>query len=143
MAKKEIPAKKKGTKKICLGDTANFFHDPYTNTAIAKGEVKELEPRVLNAKRVRTALASGHLQVFTGDGDEADPAELGAEAVEKLVKKITALHKSGKDVAKTAEAFDMDGLVNIAETFDMEKEEGDTKETLVAAIFEKLEAKKD
>jgi len=121
------------TKKITLGAQSSYFHDPYTNTSIAKGEVVEIEESKLRTKRIRSAMASGHLEIATSIDVELD--ELDGE---KLIKKITALATSGKDSKKAASAFNNDEVSYLCEKFEIEPEESDTKQTLVDALFAKI-----
>lgn len=133
MAKGDKSAKAVKTSTVCLGDNANFFHDAFTGITLAKGEKKELTGIQLRTKRIKAALSAGHLQYFTENLGGVDEEDLV-----KLVKKIKGLATSGKDAKKTADAFTMDALIAIAEDFDLEPEENDTKETLVEAIFAKV-----
>lgn len=133
MANKEV--KKPKTRKITLGDTANYFHDSFTGITIAKGEVKEVEERQLRTKRIRNAISSGHLAYPNPDADEEVLTD--SEKLEALVEKIRTASVSGKDIKKTAAMFTMPELEAIAKHFELEPEETDTKETLVEAIFGK------
>lgn len=133
MAKGDKAAKAVKTTTVCLGDNANFFHDAFTGITLAKGEKKELTNIQVRTKRIKAALAAGHLQHYTESAGEID-----SEDLEKLVKKIKGLAAAGKDVKKTSDAFTLEALIAIAGDFDLEPEDNDTKETLVEAIFAKV-----
>jgi len=130
-------ATKAKTKKITLGENANYFHDSFTGITLAKGDIKEVEERQLRTKRIRNAFATGHLAYPTLE----DSGNTDEEALDVLVTKIKLAATSGKDVKKTAAMFSTKQLEAIAESLEIEPEETDTKETLVEAIFGKVSNK--
>lgn len=129
------------TRFVTVNENANIFHDQTTGITIIKGQKKELNEYQLNTKRIRAALASGHLVYATADEDPI-PTISKEEKTAALVKKISGLYKAGTDPKKIEKQFSLEDLKDIATNFEITPEDGDTKATLVEAIIEELSAKK-
>lgn len=127
---------------VTVNENANIFHDQTTGITIIKGEKKELNDYQLNTKRIRAALASGHLVYATEENDPI-PTISKEEKTKALVKKIQALYKAGTDPKKIEKQFSLEDLKDIATSFDITPEDDDTKATLVEAILEEISAKKE
>ena len=121
---------------VTVSENANIFHDPFSGLTIAKGEVKELALSQLASKRVRTALASGHL-VY------AEPTLKEGEkkiepTVEELESKFLELASTEEGKAKLVKSFNLDQLKVLATHYGFELEATDTKASLVESILSEL-----
>ena len=124
---------------VKLGDKANIFHDQSTGLTICKGDVVELTPRQLLQKRVKAAIAAGHLQ-YTTPAQAKEEKKLSAEeSLKVLSKKFKDLYDAGKEPAKIAKAFTLDELKLLAEQAEIQIEKDDTKETIAQAICEEID----
>lgn len=121
-------------KYLKLGKRANIFHDPSVGLTITKGDVKEVAAAILNNKRVKTAIHSGHLVVVD------EPVEEKVENLEDTVKgnleKLSSMAQAGKSIKDIAKAFKLDELKLMAEAEGIEVEESDTKEDILGVLLE-------
>lgn len=121
-------------KYLTLGKRANIFHDPSVGLTITKGDVKEVAAAILNYKRVKTAIHSGHLVVVD------KPVEEKVENLEDTVKgnleKLSSMSQAGKSIKDIAKAFKLDELKLMAEAEGIEVEESDTKEDILGVLLE-------
>lgn len=122
--------------KIALGKKAGIFHDQSTGITIKKGEIKELTDNQLKSKRVRQALNGGHLVVAVEKGFTEDKVK---DNIDDLNKKFSDLVSNGTDNDKIAKSFNFDQLKMLAEKYEIELEESDTKVDVVKALVENLE----
>lgn len=133
-------------KNVCLGDNANFFHDPYAQVTIGKGEVKELNTMQLNSKRVKAALAQGHLSYATAEpSTNASKTKPKASTTDALAKKFENIAKANSskgeagvvvyDFEAIAKKFKFEELKVLAELNEVEVEEGDTEVILVETLL--------
>lgn len=128
-------------KYIQLGEKANFFHDPYTGLTLAKGETKELTNVQFSSKRVRAALSQGHLAYAEApDANTAEKAEVTVDLEATVKKYEDLLPKFVKDEVVNVEGlsrkFSLGEVKALAEHFEIEVEENDTKVSILKAITE-------
>lgn len=125
---------------VTLGPKAQVFSDPATGIYIKKGQVVELSVDQLRTSRIQKAFQGGHLVV----ADVANKVVAASQAInqpaELPLDKFKRLLESGATDKKLEKAFSLDNLKKVAQALDLEPEEGDTKETLIAAIKEELQA---
>lgn len=127
------------TFKVKLGSKAYTFHDSYTGITVCKGEIKELTAYQLNSKRVKSALASGHL-VYSYDEIKEPKTVEDTNRIKNLKSKFESMYKSGTDESKLEKSFNLSDLKLIAKEFDVIPDEGDTKADLVKAIIEEIDS---
>lgn len=121
-------------KYLTLGKRANIFHDPSVGLTITKGDVKEVDAAILNYKRVKTAIHSGHL-VFV-DKPVEEKVENLEDTVKDNLEKLSSMAKAGKSIKDIAKAFKLDELKLMAEAEGIEVEESDTKEDIIGVLLE-------
>ena len=121
-------------KYLTLGKRANIFHDPSVGLTITKGDVKEVAAAILNYKRVKTAIHSGHLVIVD------KPVEEKAINLEDVVKgnleKLSSMSQAGKSIKDIAKAFKLDELKSMAEAEGIEVEDSDTKEDILGVLLD-------
>ncbi len=130
----------KNVKYITVGDNANFFHDAYSGVTISKGEVVALTANQLVSKRVKSALAQGHLVYTEKPGEEKEVTVDLPALISKLETVSKANSKTVEDVvtynyAAIAKKFSMDELKALCADNEIEVEEEDTKVTLLTALL--------
>ena len=121
-------------KYLTLGKRANIFHDPSVGLTITKGDVKEVAAAILNTKRVKTAIHSGHLVVV--DKPVEEKVENPEDIVKGNLEKLSSMTQAGKSIKDIAKAFKLDELKLMAEAEGIEVEESDTKEDILGVLLE-------
>lgn len=121
-------------KYLTLGKRANIFHDPSVGLTITKGDVKEVDAAILNYKRVKTAIHSGHLVVV--DKPVEEKVENLEDTVKDNLEKLSSMAQAGKSIKDIAKAFKLDELKLMAEAEGIEVEESDTKEDIIGVLLE-------
>lgn len=121
-------------KYLTLGKRANIFHDPSVGLTITKGDVKEVAAAILNSKRVKTAIHSGHLVVV--DKPVEEKVENPEDIVKGNLEKLSSMAQAGKSIKDIAKAFKLDELKLMAEAEGIEVEESDTKEDILGVLLE-------
>lgn len=124
---------------VQLGENASVFHDMKTGLTITKGQTVELNLQQQMNPKIKAALGGGHLVRVIGL-----PKEI--KEIEKEVKynpeedkvKFIDLFNQGLDIKKLANNFNLIQLKGIAELFEIEVEEDDTKASIVEAIVGEL-----
>lgn len=119
---------------VTLGNRAYSFHDPALGISIARGEVKELSERQMQSRRIRAALNAGHLRIVTEDPKQV--AKYTEEDIEKLDKKLRKQVDKGVDPQKIASNFTDEEAKLLANKHNIELEESDTLESIIAAIVD-------
>lgn len=137
--KKTKAAKPARTYKVRLGAQANFFYDPHTGIKVLKNKVIELTARQYQAKKIRAALNSGYLALVS---DENEVPAKDESKVETNKEKFEALLKAGATTKKIADSFTQEAIKDLAEEYEVEPEEKDTKEEIVKVIIETIEENK-
>lgn len=127
-----------GKKRVKLGATANVFHDQTTGITVSKGEVVELNYHQLNSKRIKSALAGGHLVYTNDEMDKFEKEESKENLIEKLRIKSKKLFEKGVDPVKASDGFTLEELKMLAKDHEIEVDNDDTKATIMTAIFEDL-----
>lgn len=127
-----------GKKRVKLGPNANVFHDQTTGITISKGESIELNMYQLNSKRIKNALAGGHLIYSNEELDNFNKQEEKEQLIEKLKLKSVKLFEKGTDPTKAAEGFTLDELKLLASEHEIEVDDNDTKVSIMKAIFEDI-----
>lgn len=127
------------TKRIMLGESAQSFFDASTGIFIGKGEVKELSVRQYSSPKIKKALTNGHLVVVMG----SSIPDLNEEKAEDLKSKFDTLVNQGMETSKIAKAFTLPEIKVVAEQYEITADDDDTVETLVEAIINDIEGKKD
>lgn len=123
---------------VTISENANIFHDPFSGVTIAKGEVKELALSQLASKRVRTALASGHLVYAEPEPPVKEGEKKVEPTVEELESKFLELASTEEGKAKLVKSFNLDQLKALATHYGFELEATDTKASLVESILSEL-----
>lgn len=120
--------------KIKLGSKAGVFHDPSIGLTIHPGEVVEISEAKASSPRIKIALNGGHIVVATAE------VEVKEEAidVEAIKAKFLEMVEAKKEPKKIAKAFNINQVKALAKAYEIEPEEGDTKDDLVNAILEDL-----
>lgn len=126
-------------KYVKVGAKANIFHDQSTGITVCKGEIVELNQAQLVSKRVRAALAAGHLEYANPELEKDLLKEEKAEKLPELSKRFHDMYKSGKDSKKASEAFTLAELKQLAEASEIEIDDNDTKATIAQALYEDIE----
>lgn len=124
---------------VQLGENASVFHDMKTGLTITKGQTVELNLQQQMNPKIKAALGGGHLVRVIGLPKEV-------KEIEKEVKynpeedkvKFIDLFNQGLDIKKLANNFNLIQLKGIAELFEIEVEEDDTKASIVEAIVGEL-----
>lgn len=117
---------------ISLGKKAGIFYDPSVNLLVKKGQVVEVEESKLSSPKVKNALNGGHLIIVQG---EAQKSQL---SLDDLQSKFVDLLDAGTNPKKISSSFTLDQLKQLAESYNLEVEESDTKLSLVEAISEEI-----
>lgn len=117
---------------ISLGNKAGIFYDPSVNLLVKKGQVVEVEESKLRSPKVKNALNGGHLILVHG---EAQKPQL---SLDDLQSKFVDLLDAGTNPKKISSSFTLDQLKQLAESYNLEVEESDTKLSLVEAISEEM-----
>nr|DAQ12679.1 MAG TPA: hypothetical protein [Caudoviricetes sp.] len=124
---------------VQLGEHASVFHDMKSGLTITKGQVVELNLQQQMNPKIKAALGGGHLVRVIGLPKEV-------KEIEKEVKynpeedkvKFIDLFNQGLDIKKLANNFNLIQLKGIAELFEIEVEEDDTKASIIEAIVGEL-----
>lgn len=124
---------------VQLGENASVFHDMKTGLTITKGQVVELNLQQQMNPKIKAALGGGHLVRVIGLPKEV-------KEIEKEVKynpeedkaKFIDLFNQRLDIKKLSNNFNLTQLKGIAELFEIEVEEDDTKASIVEAIVGEL-----
>lgn len=131
-------------KKVTLGKQASIFHDPSVGLTITTGEVVTLTSRQSSSPRVMKAIRAGYLVDASSITPKEvkhkeTPAEAPKEEVQlnpsELVEQFNSIVEKGKSPKDIANSFNKDELTAIANEFDIEVEESDTKVSIVEAIL--------
>ena len=89
------------SKKVRLGKKAESFFDPTTRLQVLKGQVVTLERKHLKSKRVKSALAGGHLEYTdnsaNSDGNEYSPMDAKPGEYDSKGAKIGSKSTSKKE----------------------------------------------
>lgn len=117
---------------ISLGKKAGIFYDPSVNLLVKKGQVVEVEESKLSFPKVKNALNGGHLIIVQG---ETQKPQL---SLDDLQSKFMDLLDAGTNPKKISSSFTLDQLKQLAESYNLEVEESDTKLSLVEAISEEM-----
>lgn len=121
-------------KYITLGEKANFFHDPYSGITLTPQEVKEVSSKQLSSKKIKQALAQGHLSYTDAPDTEVTKETVSTEATQVKFEKLKA--QFGDDLAGMAKKLTIPELKVLAEVAEVEVEEGDSKVDILKAILE-------
>lgn len=117
---------------VQLGENASVFHDMKTGLTITKGQMVELNLQQQMNPKIKAALGGGHLVRVVGL-----PKEVNYNPEEDKAKFIDLLNQ-GLDIKKLSNNFNLTQLKGIAELFEIEVEEDDTKASIVEAIVGEL-----
>lgn len=117
---------------VQLGEKASVFHDMKTGLTITKGQTVELNLHQQMNPKIKAALGGGHLVRVVGL-----PKEVNHNPEEDKAKFID-LFNQGLDIKKLSNNFNLIQLKGIAELFEIEVEEDDTKASIVEAIVGEL-----
>lgn len=121
---------------VQLGDKASVFHDMKTGLTITKGKTVELNLVQQMNPKIKAALNGGHLVRVIGLPKEVKP-EVKYNPEEDKAKFIE-LFDQGLDIKKLSNNFNLAQLKGVAELFEIEVEEDDTKASIVEAIVGEL-----
>ena len=122
---------------VQLGENASVFHDMKTGLTITKGQVVELNLAQQMNPKIKAALGGGHLVRVIGLPKEVKKEEVKYNPEEDK-EKIIELFNQGLDIKKLANNFNLAQLKGVAELFEIEVEEDDTKASIVEAIVSEL-----
>lgn len=117
---------------ISLGKKAGIFYDPSVNLLVKKGQVVEVEESKLHSPKVKNALNGGHLIIVQGESQKPQLS------LDDLQSKFVDLLDAGTNPKKISSSFTLDQLKQLAESYNLEVEESDTKLSLVEAISEEM-----
>lgn len=117
---------------ISLGKKAGIFYDPSVNLLVKKGQVVEVEESKLSSPKVKNALNGGHLTIVQGESQKPQLS------LDDLQSKFVDLLDAGTNPKKISSSFTLDQLKQLAESYNLEVEESDTKLSLVEAISEEM-----
>lgn len=126
------------SKFITLGEKAYSFHEPTLGITIASGEVKELTDRQLSSRRIRAALNAGHLRIVTEN--PGDVKKYSDDNLNKLDNKLKKQVDKGVDVGKISKSYTLEEAKLLAAKHNIEIEESDTLETIIAAIADDIQS---
>lgn len=121
---------------VQLGENASVFHDMKTGLTITKGQMVELNLQQQMNPKIKAALGGGHLVRVVGLPKEVKE-EVNHNPEEDKAKFID-LFNHGLDIKKLSNNFNLTQLKGIAELFEIEVEEDDTKASIVEAIVGEL-----
>jgi hypothetical protein len=127
------------SKFITLGPKANGFFDQTTGITIARGEKVEINDRQLRSRRIAMALNSGHLIFAQPDQEVKKEKETD---LQKLDKKLKAQYEKGVTLDKMSKDITIDQAKALAETHEIEVDEGDTVKDIIEAIIEDFKEEK-
>lgn len=122
---------------VQLGEKASIFHDMKTGLTITKGQTVELNLQQQMNPKIKAALGGGHLVRVEGLPKEVQKEEIKYNPEEDKAKFID-LFNQGLDIKKLSNNFNLTQLKGIAELFEIEVEEDDTKASIVEAIVGEL-----
>lgn len=122
---------------VQLGENASVFHDMRTGTTITKGQVVELNIAQQMNPKIKAALGGGHLVRVIGLPKEVKKEEVKYDPEEDK-EKFIILFNHGMDIKKLSNNFNLTQLKGVAELFEIEVEEDDTKASIVEAIVGEL-----
>ena len=126
------------SKFITLGEKAYSFHEPTLGITIARGEVKELTDRQLSSRRIRAALNAGHLRIVTEN--PGDVKKYSDDTLNKLDNKLKKQVDKGVYVGKISKSYTLEEAKLLAAKHNIELEESDTLETIIAAIADDIKS---
>ena len=119
---------------VKLGKEASSFRDAALNLTIRPGEVKKLVPHQQNSPRVRSALNGGYLVMV------AEPKQVASDTKsktpEELKEEFMGMVETNVDAKKIEKYFKLEEFKTLAEVFDIELEEDDTKKSILEALME-------
>lgn len=121
---------------VQLGEKASVFHDMKTGLTITKGKAVELNLVQQMNPKIKAALNGGHLVRVIGLPKEVKQ-EVKYNSEEDKAKFIE-LFDQGLDIKKLSNNFNLAQLKGVAELFEIEVEEDDTKASIVEAIVSEL-----
>ena len=122
---------------VQLGEKASVFHDMKTGLTITKGQTVELNLQQQMNPKIKAALGAGRLVRVVGLPKEVQKEEIKYNPEEDKAKFID-LFNQGLDIKKLSNNFNLTQLKGIAELFEIEVEEDDTKASIVEAIVGEL-----
>lgn len=122
---------------VQLGENASVFHDMKTGLTITKGQTVELNLQQQMNPKIKAALGGGYLVRVVGLPKEVQKEEIKYNPEEDKAKFID-LFNQGLDIKKLSNNFNLTQLKGIAELFEIEVEEDDTKASIVEAIVGEL-----
>lgn len=122
---------------VQLGENASVFHDMKTGLTITKGQTVELNLLQQMNPKIKAALGGGHLVRVVDLPKEVKKEEVNHNPEEDKAKFID-LFNQGLDIKKLSNNFNLTQLKGIAELFEIEVEEDDTKASIVEAIVGEL-----
>lgn len=122
---------------VQLGDKASVFHDMKTGLTITKGKTVELTLVQQMNPKIKAALNGGHLVRVIGLPKEVKGVEV-KDNPEGDREKFIELFNQGLDINKLSKNFNLAQLKGVAELFEIEVEEDDTKASIVEAIVSEL-----
>lgn len=139
---------------LALGENAASFYDASTGLYIGDKKVHPIAEGYFNTKKVKTAVAGGHLVLktydeYTHQEDSEEMEDFVSKDVSKEGKVIVPtvmsttdrfndLFNKGFVEKQLISSFTKEELIEVAENFEIKAEEADTKTTLVKAILEEL-----
>lgn len=121
---------------VQLGENASVFHDMKTGLTITKGQTVELNLQQQMNPKIKAALGGGHLVRVVGLPKEVE--EEVNHNPEEDKDKFIDLFNQGLDIKKLSNNFNLTQLKGIAELFEIDVEEDDTKASIVEAIVGEL-----
>lgn len=121
---------------VQLGEKASVFHDMRSGLTITRGQIKELNLAMQMLPKVKAALGGGHLVRVVGVPTEVKENKKYNAQEDK--EKFVEMFSQGLDDKKLANNFNLTQLKGIAELFEIEVEEDDTKASIVEAIVGEL-----
>lgn len=121
---------------VKLGKKASSFRDPSINLTIRPGQVVELKLYHQNAPRVKSALNGGYLVMVADPHREADKGAPKAKTAEELKEEFIGMVETNVDARKIEKYFKLEEFKTLAEVFDIELEEDDTKKSILEALME-------
>ena len=122
---------------VQLGENASVFHDMKTGLTITKGQTVELNLKQQMNPKIKAALGGGHLVLVVGLPKEVQKEEIKYNPEEDKAKFIDLFNQE-LDIKKLSNNFNLTQLKGIAELFEIEVEEDDTKASIVEAIVGEL-----
>lgn len=123
--------------KYRLGDKASIFYDASTGIKILRGQEVEVSEKAQNSKKFKSAISNGFIFLVKEEQKPLSPQKT-ERTLEDIKNSFLSLLESKTETPDLIKKFNLSELTKLAESYELEAEETDTKATLAEAIINVL-----